>query len=88
MQCNRDDSFCLFTKVGVPLKGLYQKKIEAKRTVPSRPIDWLGIDEFRRDRPPPKKLQATDLFDDCAQNDYIASVIIQIFKVGELILPI
>jgi len=21
--------------------------------------------------PPPKKMQATDLFDDCAQNDYI-----------------
>jgi len=34
-------------------------------------LDWLGIDEFRRDRPPPKKLQATDLFDDFAQNDYI-----------------
>jgi len=34
-------------------------------------LDWLGIDEVRRDRPPPKKMQATDLFDDCTQNDYI-----------------
>jgi len=32
-------------------------------------LDWLGIDEFRRDRPPPKRL-AADLFDDFAQNDY------------------
>jgi len=34
-------------------------------------LDWLGIDEFRRDKPPPKKLSAADLFDDFAQNDYI-----------------
>jgi hypothetical protein len=33
-------------------------------------LDWLGIDEFKRDRPPPKRLAASDLFDDCAQNDY------------------
>jgi len=25
-------------------------------------LDWLGIDEARRDRPPPKRLQATDFF--------------------------
>jgi len=36
-------------------------------------LDWLGIDEFRRDRPPPKRLQTADLFDDFAQNDYIDS---------------
>ncbi|MDD5658472.1 MAG: hypothetical protein PHR39_00445 [Actinomycetota bacterium] len=29
-------------------------------------LDWLGIDKFRRDRPPPKKLQAADLFNDIA----------------------
>ena len=34
-------------------------------------LDWLGIDEFRRDRPPPKRLSATDLFDDFAQDDYV-----------------
>ena len=33
-------------------------------------LDWLGIDEFKRDRPPPKRLQASDLFDDFSQNDY------------------
>ena len=34
-------------------------------------LDWLGIDEFRRDRPPPKRLSAADLFDDFSQDDYI-----------------
>ena len=34
-------------------------------------LDWLGIDEFRRDRPPPKTLAVADLFNDYAQNDYI-----------------
>jgi len=34
-------------------------------------LDWLSIDEFRRDRPPPKALAVADLFDDYAQNDYI-----------------
>ena len=34
-------------------------------------LDWLGIDEFKRDRPPPKRLSATDLFDDFSQDDYI-----------------
>jgi len=34
-------------------------------------LDYLGIDEFKRDRPPPKALAAADLFDDFAQNDYI-----------------
>ncbi|MBM3708872.1 MAG: acid--CoA ligase [Actinobacteria bacterium] len=33
-------------------------------------LDCLSIDEFKRDRPPPKRLSAADLFDDCAQNDY------------------
>jgi hypothetical protein len=34
-------------------------------------LDWLGIYELRRDRPPPKTLTAADSFDDYAQNDYI-----------------
>jgi hypothetical protein len=34
-------------------------------------LDWLGIEEFRRDRPPPKALAVADSFDDYAQNDYI-----------------
>jgi len=34
-------------------------------------LDWLGIDEFKRDRPPPKRLSATDLFEDFSQDDYI-----------------
>mgnify|MGYP005856477261 CR=1 FL=1 len=34
-------------------------------------LDWLSIDEFKRDRPLPKKLQTADLFDDFSQNDYI-----------------
>ena len=36
-------------------------------------LDYLGIDEAKRDRPPPKILQASDSFDDFAQNDYIDS---------------
>jgi hypothetical protein len=34
-------------------------------------LSWLGIDEAKRDRPPPKRLQAADLFDDFSQDDYI-----------------
>jgi hypothetical protein len=34
-------------------------------------LDWLGIDEFRRDRPPPKRLSAAGLFEDFSQDDYI-----------------
>ena len=34
-------------------------------------LDQLGIDEFKRDRPPPKKILALDSFDDYAQNDYV-----------------
>ena len=34
-------------------------------------LDYLGIDEFKRDRPPPKRLTVADSFDDYAQNDYI-----------------
>jgi len=34
-------------------------------------LDWLGIDEFRRDRPPPRAPAAADLFDDFSQDDYI-----------------
>ena len=34
-------------------------------------LNWLGIDEFRRDRPPPKRLAVADSFDDYAQSDYI-----------------
>jgi len=36
-------------------------------------LDYLGIDEFKRDRPPPKALAVIDSFDDYAQNDYIDS---------------
>ena len=34
-------------------------------------LDYLGIYEFKRDRPPPGILAAADSFDDYAQNDYI-----------------
>ena len=34
-------------------------------------LDWLGIDEFKRDRPPPKRLAVADSFDDYAQNEYL-----------------
>jgi len=34
-------------------------------------LDWLSIDEFKRDRPPPKRFAVADSFDDYAQNDYI-----------------
>ncbi|MBM3292400.1 hypothetical protein FJY84_06945 [Candidatus Bathyarchaeota archaeon] len=34
-------------------------------------LDWLGIDEFKRDRPPPKRLSVIDLFEDFSQDDYI-----------------
>ncbi len=34
-------------------------------------LDLLSIDEAKRDRPPPKRFQAADLFDDFTQNDYI-----------------
>jgi len=36
-------------------------------------LDWLGIYEFKRDRPPPKRLAVADSFDDYAQDDYINS---------------
>jgi hypothetical protein len=36
-------------------------------------LDWLGIDEFRSGRPPPKKMAAVDLFEDFSQN-YYASI--------------
>ena len=34
-------------------------------------LDWLGIDEARSDRPPPKRLAVADSFDDYAQDDYL-----------------
>ena len=34
-------------------------------------LDWLGIDEFKRDRSPPKRLAVANSFDDYTQNDYI-----------------
>ena len=34
-------------------------------------LDYLGIYEFKRDRPPHKKLAHADSFDDYGQNDYI-----------------
>ncbi len=36
-------------------------------------LDWLGIDEFRRDKPSHKRFAVADSFDDYAQNDYIDS---------------
>ena len=33
-------------------------------------LDYLGIDEFKRDRPPPKRLSAADSFDDYKCDDY------------------
>ena len=34
-------------------------------------LDYLGIHEFKRVRPPPKRLTSADLFDDYVQNDYV-----------------
>ena len=34
-------------------------------------LDYLGIDEFKRDRPPPKRLTVADSFDEYACDDYI-----------------
>jgi len=34
-------------------------------------LDYLGIYEFKRDRPPPKALAVANSFDDYAQDDYI-----------------
>ena len=34
-------------------------------------LDYLGIYEFKRDRPPPKKPAVAGLFDDYGQNDYL-----------------
>ena len=34
-------------------------------------LDYLGIYEFKSDRPPPKKLAVADSFDDYAQSEYI-----------------
>jgi ssDNA-binding Zn-finger/Zn-ribbon topoisomerase 1 len=34
-------------------------------------LDYLGIYEFKRDRPPPKKLAHADSFDDYKCDDYI-----------------
>ena len=34
-------------------------------------LDCLGIDESKRNKPPPKRLQDAKLFDDYLQNDYI-----------------
>ena len=34
-------------------------------------LDYLGIYEFKRDRPPPGILAAADSFDDYARNEYI-----------------
>ena len=36
-------------------------------------LDYLGIDEFKRDRPPPKRLAVADSFDEYACDDYIDS---------------
>ena len=34
-------------------------------------LDYLGIYEFKRDRPPPRTLAKEDSFDDYVQNDYV-----------------
>jgi hypothetical protein len=34
-------------------------------------LDYLGIYEFKRDRPPPKKTAVAGLFDDYKCDDYI-----------------
>ena len=34
-------------------------------------LDWLSIDEFKRDKPPPKRFAVADSFDDYGRNDYI-----------------
>jgi len=34
-------------------------------------LDWLSIDEFKRDRPSPKRLTVADLFDDYTHDEYI-----------------
>jgi len=34
-------------------------------------LDYLGIYEFRRDRPPPRALAVADTFDDYRCDDYI-----------------
>jgi hypothetical protein len=34
-------------------------------------LDYLGIYEFKRDRPPPRGLAVTDSFDDYKCDDYI-----------------
>ncbi|MCE5329545.1 hypothetical protein LLG07_04335 [bacterium] len=36
-------------------------------------LDYLGIVEFRRDRPPPKRLAVADSFDEYACDDYVDS---------------
>ena len=39
--------------------------------VVSKILDYLGIYEFKRDRPPTKKLVVADSFDDYAKSEYI-----------------
>ena len=34
-------------------------------------LNYLGIFEFKRDRPPPKRSAVAESFEDYAQNDYI-----------------
>ena len=34
-------------------------------------LDYLGIYEFKRDRPPPRELAVADSFDDCRCDDHI-----------------
>ena len=46
----------------------YRKKFVFKL---KKILDWLGIDELRRDVPPPKRLAVADSFDDYGQNDYV-----------------
>jgi len=33
--------------------------------------DYSGVDEFNRDKPPPKRLSVADTFDEYACDDYI-----------------
>ena len=34
-------------------------------------LDYFGIFEFKKDRPPPQRFAVAGSFDDYAQNDYI-----------------
>ncbi|MCL5772181.1 MAG: hypothetical protein M1479_07900 [Actinobacteria bacterium] len=54
-------------------RGLYQAyryKEYASKSYLALYLDYLGIYEFKRDRPPPKRLSVADSFDDYKCDDY------------------